>query len=72
MRHLDEVMPTDAVWDDSLTALAGELAVLHARLGAVEAAVGRPRPVGAPATPGWRWAALSPRVVARAQQDGAG
>jgi hypothetical protein len=32
MRHLDEVMPTDAAWDVAFVALAGELVTLRTRV----------------------------------------
>ncbi|MGN6810385.1 MAG: cupredoxin domain-containing protein [Thermomicrobiales bacterium] len=51
MRQLDSVNPDADVWDETVALLAGELVALRTRLAAVEAAVGRPGPVGAPAPP---------------------
>ncbi|MGN6755581.1 MAG: hypothetical protein ACTHMJ_04230, partial [Thermomicrobiales bacterium] len=51
LRYLDTPGQPDEVWDETIALLAGELVALRTRLVAVEAAVGRPGPVGAPAPP---------------------
>ncbi|MGN6674684.1 MAG: cupredoxin domain-containing protein [Thermomicrobiales bacterium] len=68
MQHPNEAISPDAVWDDTLVVLAGELAVLRARLGAAEAAIGRPGPLGAPAPP--TLPTLARRVAALERQAG--
>jgi plastocyanin len=68
MQHLDDTGPPGEVWDETIALLTGELVALRTRLAAVEAAVGRPGPVGAPAPPALP--ALARRLAALERQAG--
>jgi hypothetical protein len=68
MRHLDDADLVNTAWDDPLARLDGELTALRARLAAVEAAVGRPGPLGTPAPP--TLPALAQRLATLERQAG--